>query len=126
MATLLRFEDINVWKKSRILTNYIYNITEKFNDRGLKDQMRRASASIMANIAEGFERSGNREFIQFLSISKGSTAELISHLYIALDRQYIDSATFDRIYGFSKEIIKETGGFMTYLRKAKMKGIKYK
>ena len=80
----------------------------------------------MANIAEGFERSGTGEFIQFLSIAKGSAGEVKSHLYVALDQEYVDEATFIRLYEVSAEVNKMIGGLMNYLRTSKLKGVKYK
>jgi four helix bundle protein len=87
-----KFEDLIVWQKARELTKNIYRVTkigEFLKDFGLRDQIRRASVSIMSNIAEGFERGGRSEFHQFLVIAKGSCAELRSQLYVALDAEYI-------------------------------------
>jgi four helix bundle protein len=92
MATFKRFEEIGAWQKSRELTREIYKITAagRFGrDYGLRDQIRRASVSIMSNIAEGFERSGSGEFGQFLSTAKGSAGEVRSQLYVALDQEYL-------------------------------------
>ncbi len=92
MATFKKFEDIKAWQKSRELTNEIYEATAQGDfarDFGLKDQIRRAAVSIMSNIAEGFERSGTGEFVQFLAIAKGSSGEVRSQLYVALDQQYL-------------------------------------
>jgi four helix bundle protein len=80
----------------------------------------------MSNIAEGFERSGSGEFAQFLAISKGSAGEVKSHLYVAIDQEYIDEKTFDRLIMSASEVSKMVGGLMTYLRTSKVKGIKYK
>lgn len=88
MSRIERFEDIEAWKKARELTKRIYEITDRGNlarDFGLKDQIKRSSISIMSNIAEGFERDGDNEFRQFLSIAKGSVGELKAQLYVALD-----------------------------------------
>jgi len=85
------FEDIESWKKARALTNEIYKITGAgtfARDFGLKDQIRRASVSILSNIAEGFERGGDKEFSQFLAIAKGSCGEVRAQLYIALDQKF--------------------------------------
>jgi four helix bundle protein len=95
VATIDRFEDIKAWQKARILTEEIYGITktEEFSkDFGLKNQIRKASVSIMSNIAEGFERDGNSEFQQFLSISKGSCGEVQSQLYVAENLSYINES----------------------------------
>ena len=86
MSTFRRFEDIEAWQKARELTKVVYQLSGRGHfakDFGLRDQIRRASVSIMANIAEGFERDGTGEFIQFLAIAKGSAAEVLSHAYVA-------------------------------------------
>lgn len=101
MATFKRFEDILAWQKSRQATKEIYEITNKGNfakDFGLRDQIRRSSVSVMANIADGFGRRSNKEFSNFLNIAHGSAAETQSHLYIALNLGYINNSDFDEIY----------------------------
>ena len=89
MGKITKFEDIEAWQDSRLLTGTIYRMTETWKDFSLKDQMRRASVSVMSNIAEGYARRGNKEFIQFMFISKASCAELQNHLYFTLDLNYI-------------------------------------
>lgn len=92
MATFKRFEEIESWKKSRELTNRIYKVSRKTDfarDFGLKDQIRRASVSIMSNIAEVMDRGGTAEFIQFLATAKGSAGEVRCQLYVAADQGYI-------------------------------------
>ena len=92
MASFRTFEEIEAWKKSRELVRAIYQATSLgafSTDYGLRDQIRRASVSIMSNIAEGFEREGTKEFVQFLSIAKASAGEVRSQLYVALDQGYI-------------------------------------
>lgn len=92
MPTFKRFEDIMAWQKARRVTNLIYNVTKNGDfakDFGLRDQIRRASVSIMANIAEGFARRSDKDFAYFLNISRSSTAEVQSHLYVAMDQGYI-------------------------------------
>ena len=84
-----KFEEIESWKKARLLTSKIYQTTGQGNfarDFGLKDQIRRASISILSNIAEGFERGGDKEFVQFLAMAKGSCGEVRAQLYVALDQ----------------------------------------
>jgi four helix bundle protein len=89
MATFRRFDEIEAWQKARELTKFVYRISNHgafAKDFGLRDQIRRASVSIVANIAEGFERDGTAEFIQFLTVAKGSAAEVLSHAYVRLIR----------------------------------------
>jgi four helix bundle protein len=101
MAKIRRFEDIEAWKKARILVKEVYKVTAegKFSkDFSLKDQIRRAAVSIISNIAEGFSRQTDQEFVQFLHIAKGSTSEVQSQLYIALDLGYISQEEFSKLY----------------------------
>jgi four helix bundle protein len=129
MATIKQFEELEVWQKSRTLVNKIYelsNVNSFSKDFGLKDQMRRASVSIVSNIAEGFERDGRKEFLQYLSIAKGSAGELRAQLYIALDQKYISQAEFENLYDEIKEISMMLKGFIIYLQKSELKGTKYK
>jgi four helix bundle protein len=129
MATITRFEDIDAWQKARELTAAIYreSRTGAFaKDFGLRDQICRAVVSVMSNIAEGFDRDGNREFMNFLSIAKGSAAEVTSQLYIAKDIGYIDEERFDELYKLAKEVGSLIGGFMKYLGNSKMAGNKFK
>lgn len=129
MATIERFEEIEAWKKARELTNEIYTLSNRgafLKDYGLRDQIRRASISIMSNIAERFERGGTGEFLQFLGIAKGSTGEVRTHLYIGLDQGYISREMFERLYHLTIEIGGMVGRLMNYLRKTKIRGIKYK
>lgn len=96
-----RFEDLECWQQARELTRTIYRLMAEgafARDYGLRDQMRRASVSIMANIAEGFARKGNKEFGQFLFVAKASAAELQSHAYVALDQGYIGETDFKELY----------------------------
>lgn len=129
MTILHQFEDIEAWRKARDLSKIIYQHTAggKFRrDYSLKDQLRRSAVSVMSNIAEGFERGGNKEFIQFLSIAKGSAAEVESQLYIALDNDYISQAQFDEMTELTKSIKLLLSGFIRYLKNTDMKGSKYK
>jgi len=116
--TIERFEDLEVWQFSRILVKEIYLVTENKHfqkDFGLTSQLQRSAVSIMANIAEGFERKSKKEFIQFLYISKASCGELRSHLYILLDLNLIDSLKFDNLYQSVEKISKSLSGFIKYL-----------
>jgi four helix bundle protein len=129
MPTFKKFEEIESWKKARELTHRIYRITRLppfAKDFALKDQIRRASVSIMSNIAEGHDRSGTAEFVQFLATAKGSTAEVRCQLYVALDEEYIDSHTFAELSRLATETANTIGGLMNYLRRCGLKGTKYK
>jgi|SRR5690349_24234991 len=129
MATFKQFEDITAWQKARELTKEIYKVTSKnefSRDFGLKDQIRRASVSIMSNIAEGFERSGTGEFSHFLATAKGSAGEVRSQLYVALDQQYITPAVFENINISVTEISKMIAGLMNYLKRSGLKGTRFK
>ena len=119
-----RFEDIESWQSARKLTNEIYSISneERFNkDFGLKDQIRRASVSIMANIAEGFDSKSNKAFINFLNYSYRSASEVQSLLYVANDQKYILDTTFDELYKLCNEIKGLIGGFIKYLKSERTK-----
>jgi four helix bundle protein len=108
-----RFEDFIAWQKARKLTTEIYKITGQGNfarDFGLKDQIRRAAVSSMSNLAEGFERGRPTEFHQFLSVAKGSYAELRTQLYVALDVGYLNLATFEALMSQATEVGKILGG----------------
>jgi four helix bundle protein len=129
MSTFKKFEEIESWKKARVLTNRIYDVSKSgpfAKDFGLKDQIRRASVSIMSNIAEGYDRSGTGEFVQFLATAKGSAAEVKCQLYVALDQNYIDDQTFAELSGLATETANMIGGLMNYLRRSGIKGTKYK
>jgi four helix bundle protein len=119
-----KFEDLIAWQKARELTKNIYKVTkigEFLKDFGLRDQIRRASVSIMSNIAEGFERGGRSEFHQFLVIAKGSCAELRSQLYVALDAEHIAIGTFQSLDSLAKETSRLVGGLRAAVYKQKMK-----
>ena len=114
-----RFEDILGWQRSRKLTNAVYTLTQKDNfrkDVGLVDQIRRASVSVMNNIAEGFERGSNKDFVKFLFIAKASAGEVRSLLYVALDQKYIDKEEFKKNYEISIEISRILWGLIKNLR----------
>jgi len=123
------FEDLEVWKLSRELTNKIYNVSNdgRFaKDYGLRDQIRRAAVSIMSNIAEGYERGGNQEFKQFLSIAKASCGEVRSQLYVAMDQCYIDKIKCEQIIDKCKKLSIMINNFIEYLKVSGYKGTKYK
>lgn len=128
MAKFTSFEDIDAWQKARALTRCIYRISgqgEFARDFGLKDQIRRASTSIMSNIAEGFERGGNKEFVQFLATAKGSGGEVRSLLYVALDAEFIAQETFDDLHAKVTEVSRMLGGLMKYLANSELRGTKF-
>lgn len=117
-----QFEDLPVWQESRNLVKQIYELTSSAplqKDFGFKDQIQRASISIMNNIAEGFERDNNSEFIRFLYFAKGSAGEVRSMLYIAKDLKYINDETFDNLHNQSSTIIKQIANFIKYLKTKK-------
>ncbi|MFD2100000.1 four helix bundle protein [Flagellimonas iocasae] len=122
------FEDLEIWKLAREICNDVWHCmktTSLSTDYSLKNQINASSGSIMDNIAEGFERNGNREFIQFLSIAKASCGELRSQLYRCFDRKHITEEELERIQ--LKKILegKKIGAFMAYLKKSERKGAKY-
>ena len=129
MATFRRFDEIEAWQKARELTKVVYGISGRgafARDFGLRDQIRRASVSIMTNIAEGFERDGTGEFVQFLAIAKGSAAEVLSHAYVALDQDFISKESVDRLAAKTSEVARMLAALMTYLRKSGTKGLKFR
>ncbi|MFQ5586250.1 MAG: four helix bundle protein [Thermodesulfobacteriota bacterium] len=123
------FEELEVWQKAREIVAVIYRITNDSmfkRDFGLKDQIRRASVSILSNIAEGFERGGNAEFCQFLYIAKGSAAEVRAQLYVALDQGYITQSCFEDTVSICKSVSNQLSGFISYLKQSGLKGQKFK
>jgi four helix bundle protein len=129
MATFSKFEDIIAWQKARVLCKIIHGFTLKkpfYRDFKLISQIKGSSGSAMDNIAEGFERGGNKEFSQFLSISKGSAGETRSQLYRALDNGYITEEEFNEAYLIADEVGKLTGALMNHLKSSEIKGNKYK
>jgi four helix bundle protein len=113
------FEDLKVWQDAREFVKSTYELTSSINfakDYGLKDQIQRAAVSIMNNIAEGFERNNNKEFVVFLKYSKGSAGEIRSMLYVALDLNYISKSTFDEYYNNVIKIITQISNFIKYLK----------
>lgn len=110
-----KFEDIVSWKKAKVLTIKIYKKFETCKDFGFRDQIQRASVSIMNNIAEGFERRGDKEFKHFLFIAKGSCGEVRSMLYLALELKYLTEEQFKENYDLSVEISKLLSGFIKTL-----------
>jgi four helix bundle protein len=129
MAGFNSFEDLEIWQQSRLLTKKIYGITKNGDfarDYALRDQIRRSIISVMANIAEGFYRDGNPEFIQFLSIAKGSAGETKSHVFVAFDVGYICEKEFEDFISSLNEIINKTTALIKYLKNSNNKGFKHK
>jgi len=129
MATFKRFEEIESWKRARQLTNRVYELSGQgtfARDFALKDQVRRACVSIMSNIAEGHDRSGTGEFVQFLATAKGSAAEVRCQLYVALDQGYIDNEAFEELGRKALETQCLIGGLINYLKRSGYKGTKYR
>ena len=128
MGTFRSFEEIEAWQQARELTKKIYKISKEgafARDFGLRDQIRKASVSVMSNIAEGFERGCTREFNQFLSIAKASSGEVRSQLYVALDQHYITEEMFRELSETSKSISRMISSLMRYLRTTNRRGAKF-
>ena len=128
MATISNFEDLEIWQLARQQAIDIYHpyITEQFlKDWELKNQVNAASGSVMDNIAEGFERSGNKEFINFLLIAKGSNGEVRSQLYRAQDRNYLSAEKMDVLKTNCITLSKKITSFIKYLKESDQKGFRY-
>ena len=129
MAKVIRFEDLDAWKLARELSKEVYRVTSEGSfsrDFALKDQIRKAAVSVMSNIAEGFERDGNKEFSNFLFIAKGSAGEVRSQLFVALDQGYVDRNEFERLYRKASESSKVIAGLANYLRRSEYVGVKFR
>ena len=127
--TVRNFEDLEIWKLARELANRIYAATAKGDfarDFGLRDQIRRASVSVLSNIAEGFERGGNQEFLQFLAIAKGSCGEVRCQLYVAGDQGYIAIEKAEALIDQHKKLSIMLHKFIEHLKRSRFKGNKYK
>lgn len=128
MATVKRFEDLEIWIEARRLSKEIILIsktTELNKYFKLKDQIKGSSGSVMDNIAEGFERNGNGEFRQFLSVAKGSAGETRSQLYRVFDNEYIDEQKLNNLVSEYEKLSIKIHNFITYLNKNDFKGTKY-
>ncbi|HCJ65815.1 MAG TPA: four helix bundle protein [Elusimicrobia bacterium] len=121
MMKITKFEDLQCWQEARVLVNMVYeavrNSPEFQKDFRLSGQITEAAVSSMSNIAEGFSRRSNKEFIQYLFISKSSATEVQSESYVALDQRYISKDTFEKIYNQAEKVSKLDSGFITYLLK---------
>lgn len=127
MATIKNFEDLEIWKKSRVLCQKVdaYLLQSSICSQNIKYQIDRSSGSVMDNIAEGFEREGNKEFINFLSISNGSCGEVRSQLIRAFDRKFINENEFNDLLENCAELSRMISGFMAYLKTTEYKGNKF-
>lgn len=123
-----RFEDLEIWQEARVIAKQVFEISQNLpfsKDYKFKDQIRDSSGSIMDNIAEGFGRGGNKEFVQFLSIAKGSNDETRSQVYRAFDYQYIDEETKNDLVERSVQLSKKISSFIQYLRNSAYRGPKF-
>ncbi|HEY1167192.1 MAG TPA: four helix bundle protein [Chitinophaga sp.] len=129
MATVYRFEELKIWQDARRLAKMVFEITKNApfnNDFRFRDQIRAASGSVMDNIAEGFERSSKLEFINFLSIAKGSSGETRSQLYRALDQKYTPTATALELIKEYDSLASKISTFISYLNQDSVRGQKFK
>lgn len=129
MSQFQRFEDIQAWQLARELTSKVYaacRVGEFHKDRGLVNQITRACVSILSNIAEGFERNNNKEFVQFLYYAKGSAGEVRAQLYVALDQNYLVDEQFRALYDLCQEISRMIRGLVHYLEKSEITGIRHR
>jgi four helix bundle protein len=119
MANITRFEEIEAWKTARELTHLVYQISGQGvfeRDYGLKDQIRRASVSVMSNIAEGFESRTDIQFINYLGMAKASAGEVRAQLYVALDQKYLTQAQFEQAFSLAQSTSRQLMGFIHYLK----------
>ena len=129
MATIRKFEDLEIWKKARDLSLKIFTITGSklfYNDFKFRDQARSSAGSVMDNIAEGFERSSRLEFVQFLGHSKGSCGEIRSQIYRAIDQKYVEEEYGMNLITEYELLSREIAGFIKYLNNSIIKGQKFK
>jgi len=129
MATINKFEDLEIWQLARKICKIIFEYTSRtpfYKDFSLRDQINRSSGSIMDNTSEGFEREGRKELIQYLSISKASAGECRSQLYRAYDRKYITKEEFEELHKLLIQESQKIRSFINYLKGSDYRGVKYK
>ena len=126
MATVKQFEDLICWKKSRILVREVYKAFQTQRDYGFKDQIQRASVSVMSNIAEGFESGTRQEFLNYLYIAKGSAGEVRAQLYAAYDIGYLNIETFEYLKSLAVECSKLISSFIKSLKTSGLPGLQFK
>ncbi|MCC6289432.1 MAG: four helix bundle protein [Chitinophagaceae bacterium] len=129
MPTILKFEELEIWKQSRELSLRIFLLTQRdifSKEYKFKEQIKSSAGSVMDNIAEGFDRSSRLEFINFLGIAKGSCGEVRSQLYRAVDQQYISEKEFNEIISQYEQLSTKIAAFMIYLNKSPIKGQKFR
>jgi len=122
------FQDLDAWKLGRVLAKEIYEETSRGDfskDFGLKNQIQRAAVSIVSNIAEGFERNGDTQFIQYLYMAKGSVGELRTQLCIAKDLNYLTEESFQKLWEMATRVGEIISGLIRYLKKSELKGSKF-
>lgn len=124
MTTIKRFEDLECWQAARELTKYVYKLTKKENfskDFELVRQIRKSSVSSMGNTAEGFHRNSNKDFMKFLSYSRSSIAETVSHSYVAYDQEYVDDNELEEVKRLADIAWKKINNFISYLNESSRK-----
>ena len=126
MATVERFEDLVCWQKARELVREVYRAFKGLNDYGFKDQIQRASVSVMSNIAEGFESGTQQEFVNYLYIAKGSAGEVRAQLYAAYDVGYLDVSRFQSLRGLAEECSRLIARFIRGVKGSRFQGLQYK
>ena len=126
MSTIQKFEDLLCWQKSRELTKEIYKAFRECRDYGFRDQIQRASVSIMSNIAEGFERGTKQEFLNYLYIAKGSAGEVRAQLYVALDAGYLNLEMFKYLNLLALECSRLLSSFIKSVKASSERGLQFK
>lgn len=126
MATIQRFEDLICWQRARELTKGVYATLRDCKDFGFKDQIQRAAVSVLSNIAEGFERGTQQEFINYLFIAKGSAGEVRAQLYVALDAEYINAEIYKDLNSLAVECSRLIQSFAEKVKGGSRQGLQYK